>query len=85
MALGTSSIASGAPMAALPGHGWAPLYQPFANGMDADGRSPRAFEKLGGLALPASRSAGGGGAGPPTPHHPYNPPPLPAQQEKTNP
>lgn len=85
MALGTSSIASGAPMAALPGHGWAPLYQPFANGMDADGRSPRAFERLGGVALPASRSARCGGHAHHSAYLSSNPPTFPLHQEKTNP
>ena len=74
MALGTGSIASGAPMVALPGLGRASLYQPFADGEDADGRSNRAFERLGGLALPAPRSARCGGHA----HHSANLSPDPA-------
>ena len=85
MALGTDSIASGAPMVALPGRGWASLYRPFADGVDADGRSPWAFGRLGGLALPAPRSARCGGHA----HHSAvlysNLATFPSHQEKTNP
>jgi len=57
----TIVMASGSPMVALPVPRWATLYQPFADGGDAGGRSPGAFERLGGLALPTSRPARCGG------------------------
>jgi hypothetical protein len=64
MALETDPFASGAPMAALPTPGWASLYRPFADGAGAGGRSPWAFGRLGGLALPAPRLARCGGHAP---------------------
>ena len=85
MALGTDPIASGAPMAALPGHGRASLYQPFADGQDADGRSPWAFGWLGGLALSAPRSARCGGHAHHSAYLSSNPATIPLHQEETNP
>ena len=85
MALGTDSIASGAPMVALPKRGRAALYQPFANGEGADGPSNRAFERLGAVALPAPRSARCGGHAHHSAYLSSNPAAFPAHQKETNP
>ena len=85
MALGIDSIASGAPMAALPEHGRASLYQPFADGMDAGGRSPWALGRLGGLALPTPRSARCGGHAHHSAYLSSDPATFPAHQDETNP
>jgi len=85
MALEPDTIASGAPMAALPAEGWASLYQPFAKTAEAGGLSLGAFGRLGRLALPAPQSVRCGGHA----HHSAplssDPASFPLHQDKINP